>query len=80
MTGIVLMIELSRTQDEEVGDGNKYRYCSWYDFLDAMSMARNIIKNPKLGDFAIMKSNGQPVNNSSVTVDDATMAISHVIR
>lgn len=28
----------------------------------------------------VMRSNGQPVYNFCVTVDDATMAISHVIR
>ncbi|KAF2290714.1 hypothetical protein GH714_015134 [Hevea brasiliensis] len=33
-----------------------------------------------LGDFVIMRSNGQPVYNFCVTVDDATMAMSHVIR
>ncbi|CAL5024380.1 unnamed protein product [Urochloa decumbens] len=33
-----------------------------------------------LGDFVIMRSNGQPVYNFCVTVDDATMQISHVIR
>ncbi|ERN11542.1 glutamate--tRNA ligase, chloroplastic/mitochondrial isoform X2 [Amborella trichopoda] len=33
-----------------------------------------------LGDFVILRSNGQPVYNFCVTVDDATMAISHVIR
>ncbi|CAL5328786.1 unnamed protein product [Camellia sinensis] len=33
-----------------------------------------------LGDFVIMRSNGQPVYNFCVTVDDATMSISHVIR
>ncbi|PPS19161.1 hypothetical protein GOBAR_AA01471 [Gossypium barbadense] len=33
-----------------------------------------------VGDFVIMRSNGQPVYNFCVTVDDATMAISHVIR
>ncbi|KAK9286638.1 hypothetical protein L1049_015038 [Liquidambar formosana] len=33
-----------------------------------------------LGDFVIMRSNGQPVYNFCVTVDDAIMAISHVIR
>nr|XP_029122792.1 glutamate--tRNA ligase, chloroplastic/mitochondrial isoform X2 [Elaeis guineensis] len=33
-----------------------------------------------LGDFVIMRSNGQPVYNFCVTVDDATMCISHVIR
>ncbi|KAL3514923.1 hypothetical protein ACH5RR_021825 [Cinchona calisaya] len=33
-----------------------------------------------LGDFVIMRSNGQPVYNFCVTVDDALMAISHVIR
>ncbi|KAK9985314.1 hypothetical protein SO802_030265 [Lithocarpus litseifolius] len=34
----------------------------------------------KLGYFVIMRSNGHPVYNFCVTVDDATMAISHVIR
>ncbi|KAF3513649.1 hypothetical protein F2Q69_00004922 [Brassica cretica] len=33
-----------------------------------------------LGDFVVMRSNGQPVYNFCVTVDDAAMAISHVIR
>ena len=33
-----------------------------------------------LRDFVIMRSNGQPIYNFCVTVDDATMAISHVIR
>ncbi|XP_020268128.1 glutamate--tRNA ligase, chloroplastic/mitochondrial [Asparagus officinalis] len=33
-----------------------------------------------LGDFVILRSNGQPVYNFCVTVDDATMRISHVIR
>ncbi|XP_077215734.1 glutamate tRNA synthetase isoform X2 [Tasmannia lanceolata] len=33
-----------------------------------------------LGDFVVMRSNGQPVYNFCVTVDDATMCISHVIR
>ena len=33
-----------------------------------------------LGDFVIMRSNGQPVYNFCVAVDDASMGISHVIR
>ncbi|CAA7409485.1 unnamed protein product [Spirodela intermedia] len=33
-----------------------------------------------LGDFVILRSNGQPVYNFCVTVDDANMRISHVIR
>ncbi|XP_020575969.1 glutamate--tRNA ligase, chloroplastic/mitochondrial isoform X1 [Phalaenopsis equestris] len=33
-----------------------------------------------LGDFVILRSNGQPVYNFCVTVDDAAMRISHVIR
>ncbi|XP_071713250.1 glutamate--tRNA ligase, chloroplastic/mitochondrial [Rutidosis leptorrhynchoides] len=33
-----------------------------------------------LGDFVVMRSNGQPVYNFCVTIDDATMAITHVIR
>lgn len=33
-----------------------------------------------LGDFIILRSNGQPVYNFCVAVDDATMRISHVIR
>ncbi|PKA47336.1 Glutamate--tRNA ligase, chloroplastic/mitochondrial [Apostasia shenzhenica] len=33
-----------------------------------------------LGDFVILRSNGQPVYNFCVTVDDANMHISHVIR
>ncbi len=33
-----------------------------------------------LGDFVILRSNGQPVYNFCVAVDDALMEISHVIR
>ncbi|KAH7437544.1 hypothetical protein KP509_05G077500 [Ceratopteris richardii] len=33
-----------------------------------------------LGDFIILRSNGQPVYNFCVAVDDATMKISHVLR
>jgi hypothetical protein len=33
-----------------------------------------------LGDFVVLRSNGQPVYNFCVAVDDATMKISHVIR
>lgn len=33
-----------------------------------------------LGDFVILRSNGQPVYNFCVAVDDALMGISHVIR
>ena len=33
-----------------------------------------------LGDFVIMRSNGQLVYNFCVAVDDASMEISHVIR
>eukprot|EP00899_Mesostigma_viride_P005504 jgi/Mesvir1/14955/Mv14626-RA.2 len=33
-----------------------------------------------LGDFVIMRSNGLPVYNFCVAIDDATMGISHVIR
>lgn len=33
-----------------------------------------------LGDFVILRSNGQPVYNFCVAVDDATMKISHVLR
>ncbi|KAG6548554.1 hypothetical protein Mapa_010042 [Marchantia paleacea] len=33
-----------------------------------------------LGDFVVLRSNGQPVYNFCVAVDDATMNITHVIR
>lgn len=37
-------------------------------------------KKDTLGDFVVLRSNGQPVYNFCVAVDDATMKISHVIR
>lgn len=46
-------------------------------FDSAVKVAWNL---DTLGDFVIMRSNGQPVYNFCVTVDDASMAISHVIR
>jgi len=33
-----------------------------------------------LGDFVLLRSNGQPVYNFCVAIDDCLMAISHVIR
>jgi glutamyl-tRNA synthetase len=33
-----------------------------------------------LGDFIILRSNGLPVYNFCVAIDDATMHVSHVIR
>lgn len=33
-----------------------------------------------LGDFVILRSNGQPVYNFCVAVDDALMGITHVLR
>lgn len=46
-------------------------------FDSAMKVSWNL---DTLGDFVIMRSNGRPVYNFCVTVDDASMAISHVIR
>lgn len=48
---------------------------NWFDSV--MKVSWNL---DTLGDFVIMRSNGQPVYNFCVTVDDATMRISHVIR
>lgn len=49
--------------------------------IDLMDSVMKVSWNlDTLGDFVIMRSNGQPVYNFCVTVDDATMAISHVIR
>lgn len=36
--------------------------------------------NDTLGDFIILRSNGLPVYNFCVAIDDATMHVSHVIR
>ena len=33
-----------------------------------------------LGDFVLLRSNGQPVYNFCVAIDDATMGITHVLR
>ncbi|XP_022748796.1 glutamate--tRNA ligase, chloroplastic/mitochondrial-like [Durio zibethinus] len=38
------------------------------------------LKLQALGDFVTIRRNGQPVYNFCVTIDDAPMAISHVIR
>ena len=49
-------------------------------FLDDIVRGRVEWKAETLGDFIIMRSNGMPVYNFCVVVDDATMKISHVIR
>lgn len=39
-----------------------------------------VFKEGAIGDFVIMRSNGQPIYNFAVVADDITMEISHVIR
>lgn len=39
-----------------------------------------VFNTDNLGDFVILRSNGQPVYNFCVAVDDASMRISHVVR
>ena len=48
--------------------------------VDDLVRGRVEWKSETLGDFIIMRSNGMPVYNFCVVVDDALMEISHVIR
>ncbi|CAL0324372.1 unnamed protein product [Lupinus luteus] len=70
--------------DEELAKGTPYTYR--FRVPGGSLKIKDIIRGEvtwnlaTLGDFVIMRSNGQPVYNFCVTVDDATMAISHVIR
>ncbi|KAG9149890.1 hypothetical protein Leryth_020255 [Lithospermum erythrorhizon] len=70
---------------EELSKGNPYTY-RFRVPKDGSMKINDLIRGEvtwnldTLGDFVIMRSNGQPVYNFCVTVDDATMAISHVIR
>ncbi|XP_073039747.1 glutamate--tRNA ligase, chloroplastic/mitochondrial isoform X1 [Primulina eburnea] len=70
---------------EELGKGTPYTYrfrVPKHGSLIVDDLIRGEVSwnFDTLGDFVIMRSNGQPVYNFCVTVDDATMAISHVIR
>ncbi|KAL5650299.1 hypothetical protein ACJX0J_012127, partial [Zea mays] len=60
--------------------GNALNELIQLPFLRADSFIKVSWNLDTLGDFVIMRSNGQPVYNFCVTVDDATMQISHVIR
>ncbi|OIW01070.1 hypothetical protein TanjilG_14253 [Lupinus angustifolius] len=70
--------------EEELAKGTPYTYR--FRVPEGSLKINDIIRGEvtwnlaTLGDFVIMRSNGQPVYNFCVTVDDATMAISHVIR
>jgi len=48
--------------------------------IDDMVQGNVEIANEEFDDFVIVKPNGDPVFHLAVVVDDATMAISHVIR
>jgi nondiscriminating glutamyl-tRNA synthetase len=39
-----------------------------------------VFKEGAIGDFVIMRSNGQPIYNFAVVADDVSMEISHVLR
>ncbi|KAE9611168.1 hypothetical protein Lal_00012037 [Lupinus albus] len=70
--------------EEELAKGTPYTYR--FRVPEGSLKINDIIRGEvswnlaTLGDFVIMRSNGQPVYNFCVTVDDATMSISHVIR
>ncbi|NLM18017.1 MAG: glutamate--tRNA ligase [Candidatus Riflebacteria bacterium] len=49
-------------------------------FIDDIVRDRVEWKAGNVGDFIILRSNGMPVYNFAVTVDDALMKITHVIR
>lgn len=49
---------------------------SWDDLI----LGHISYRNDEIGDFVIQRSNGIPLYNFTVTVDDLTMKISHVIR
>ncbi|XWS68374.1 hypothetical protein CRYUN_Cryun04dG0084500 [Craigia yunnanensis] len=76
--------------DEEVqeelakGIPYTYRFRVPKEVIQALTLLDSVMKVSwkldTLGDFVIMRSNGQPVYNFCVTVDDATVAISHIIR
>lgn len=50
-----------------------------YRLLDQIK-GEVIFKEGSIGDFVIMRSNGQPIYNFAVVVDDILMEITHVIR
>lgn len=47
---------------------------------DDLILGRISYRNDEIGDFVIQRSNGIPLYNFTVTIDDLTMKISHVIR
>lgn len=49
---------------------------SWDDLI----LGRISYRNDEIGDFVIQRSSGIPLYNFTVTIDDLTMQISHVIR
>jgi glutamyl-tRNA synthetase len=48
--------------------------------VDDLVKGRVVFENSQLDDLIIMRSNGMPTYNFGVVVDDAVMAITHVIR
>lgn len=49
-------------------------------YWDDLILGRISYRNDEIGDFVIQRSSGIPLYNFTVTIDDLTMRISHVIR
>ena len=64
---VTFRADLERAQDTEIS-------------IDDAIRGKVTWNTDTLGDFVILRSNGQPVYNFCVAVDDALMEISHVIR
>ena len=54
--------------------------CTWMIGVCVCGVWQVAWNTDTLGDFVVLRSNGQPVYNFCVAVDDATMRISHVVR
>ncbi|EFJ14774.1 hypothetical protein SELMODRAFT_180792 [Selaginella moellendorffii] len=71
--------------DAEIARGTPYTYRFRVPRTGSVTISdliRGVVtwKHDVLGDFVILRSNGQPVYNFCVAIDDACMKITHVIR
>ncbi|EFJ26519.1 hypothetical protein SELMODRAFT_172681 [Selaginella moellendorffii] len=71
--------------DAEIARGTPYTYRFRVPRTGSVTindLIRGVVtwKHDVLGDFVILRSNGQPVYNFCVAIDDACMKITHVIR
>jgi len=76
------LTDSQRAEFEKEGRKPVIRFWSYEEDFEFIDMVKGNVKFPKgmVGDFVILRSNGLPLYNFAVVIDDMLMEISHVLR